>query len=571
MKQKTIKRMMGVMLAVFLLFSISSLAFTSASAAESAGLTKVTDTVAVVLSSENIGANSTDHGFTAVKLMDLYKIDSVEETAYQYKLVLDETLATDPDFSTLLTNGGFKYDAETGEIKTADGAVIESQAGVNENQSDAAKLAALIAQYTVTKGISGTALAQLDQSYDLESGYYVIYETSNSKNDGTVATKPILLDLRPTDAAGNPVTQRNITLKDAAVSIDKNIITEVNEGTETLAKTDTVSMGDTVNFKIETNLPVYEANAATTFTNAKFEITDTLDTGLKLNIAPDNSFLTTYVNGTEYDSYESKTAADNTFTVAFSSDFILAHQGESVVLTYSATVTDAAKYNYANGIKNNAKVKYSNNPENSTDVKELGDSTTVYTYAFDIRKLDGADDSLLANAKFQMKNNDKIMYFKNEGNSYKYAGAVASLENVPTDFTAEIQSNATGDLSVIGLDEGVYTLTETSAPSGYAKLANPATVTVEALKDSENNLTGAAKIRVTNSVAVTDTTGDAEGNTKNTGVLGNSDVNVVLRNFKGISLPETGSLTSIIIMIAGAAVVICGVTYMLVSRKKREK
>ena len=91
------------MLTVFLLICTSSFALTSASAAQSSVLVKDDSTVAVVLSSDNIGADSTDHTFTAVKIMDLYKIDGVDATAYQYKLVLDEALATSSDFGTLLS------------------------------------------------------------------------------------------------------------------------------------------------------------------------------------------------------------------------------------------------------------------------------------------------------------------------------------------------------------------------------------------------------------------------------------------------------------------------------------
>ena len=147
-----------------MLICTSSFALTSASAAQSSVLVKDDSTVAVVLSSDNIGADSTDHTFTAVKIMDLYKIDGVDATAYQYKLVLDEALATSPDFGTLLSNGGFKYDANTGEITLADGSTVVSQSGVNENTSDAAKLASLIAQYAVEKGLTGTSISQLDTS-----------------------------------------------------------------------------------------------------------------------------------------------------------------------------------------------------------------------------------------------------------------------------------------------------------------------------------------------------------------------------------------------------------------------
>ena len=571
MKQKTFKRAISIMLTVFLLICTSSFALTSASAAQSSELTKVTDTVAVVLSSDNIGADSTDHTFTAVKIMDLYKIDDVDATAYQYKLVLDEALATSPDFGTLLSGNGFKYDANTGEITLADGTAIISQKGVNENTSDAAKLAALIAQYSVTKGLTGTEIAQLDTSCNLESGYYVIYETANSRDDGTVATKPILLDLRSTDAEGNPVTQRNITLKDATVSLTKNIVKTGDDDTEVLTKEDTVAIGDVVNYKVETNFPVYEANVASTFTSAKFDITDTFEAALKYD---STTGVTVTVNGAEVaeseDTY-SLTTSDTGIVINFKSAYLFNHQGESVVVTYSANVKSPVQPNYSEGNKNTVTVTYSNNPEVDDDVITLIDYATVYTFDFNIVKFDGADDSLLAGAKFQMKNSDgKIMYFEAEGSIYKYGGAVADVADVPEGYTAEI---VTGDsyVEIYGVDEGVYTLTETEAPAGFAKLANPATITVEAIKGADNKLTGAAKITVTNAVVITDTVGDTEGDTKNTGAIGNNDVSVILRNYRGISLPETGSITSIILMIAGAVVVIGGAVYMVLSRKKGEK
>ena len=113
-------------------------------------------------------------------------------------------------------------------------------------------------------------------------------------------------------------------------------------------------------------------------------------------------------------------------------------------------------------------------------------------------------------------------------------------------------------------------MTETEAPNGYAKLANVITVQVEAVTE-EGALTGAAKVTVTNATAVTDTTGDTEGGDKTTGTTGVSNVNVVVRNFKGISLPETGSVTSIIVMAAGALVVLVGVAYLLRGRKKDDE
>ena len=566
MNCKTWKKLLAVLLTLATVLSMSMAAFATGG---SVTLTKVETTIPVILSSSATGFDATGHTYAAVKIMDLYKVveadgsdakDANGKPVYQYKLVLTPALAADATaFTNLLAGAGFKLDSKTGEITKADGTAIASQAGQNENSSDAAKLAALIAQYVVANNIEETSITP-GTTKSLASGYWVIYETSNAKNDGTVATKPILLDLRPTDASGNAVTQRAITLKDATVTLDK----KVGSG-ETKSDEGTVAIGDTVNYEIDTNFPTYEANAATTFTGAKFELKDTFSAGLDY-VYTDNvtDGVTVKIDGATVTSGYTVTYSNRVLTITFTSATILANQGKSVAVTYNATVNGNAVVNKTGGNNNKVELEYSNNPEKATDVKKLEDNVPVYTFAFDLKKLDGADDSRLAGAKFQMKNGDDVLYFTVSGETYTLSDKNAE------GATNVIETVSGEDITFKGLDAGTYTLTETDAPSGYAKLANVITVQVEAAKE-EVALTGAAKVTVTNATAVTDTTGDTEGGDKTTGTTGVSDVNVVVRNFKGISLPETGSVTSIIVMAAGALVVLVGVAYLLRGRKKDDE
>ena len=566
MNCKTWKKLLAVLLTLATVLSMSMAAFATGG---SVTLTKVETTIPVILSSSATGFDATGHTYAAVKIMDLYKVveadgsdakDANGKPVYQYKLVLTPALAADATaFTNLLAGAGFTFDSKTGEITKADGTSIASQAGQNENSSDAAQLAALIAQYVVTENIGGTTVNP-GTATNLASGYWVIYETSNAKNDGTVATKPILLDLRPTDASGNAVTQRAITLKDATVTLDK----KVGSG-ETKSDEGTVAIGDTVNYEIDTNFPTYEANAATTFTGAKFELKDTFSAGLDY-VYTDNvtDGVTVKIDGATVTSGYTVTYSNRVLTITFTSATILANQGKSVAVTYNATVNGNAVVNKTGGNKNKVELEYSNNPEKATDVKKLEDNVPVYTFAFDLKKLDGADDSQLGGAKFQMKNGDDVLYFTVSGETYTLSDKNAE------GATNVIETVSGEDITFKGLDAGTYTLTETDAPSGYAKLANVITVQVEAVTE-EGALTGAAKVTVTNATAVTDTTGDTEGAEKTTGTTGDSNVNVVVRNFKGISLPETGSVTSIIVMAAGALVVLVGVAYLLRGRKKDDE
>ena len=568
MNCKTWKKLLAVLLTLATVLSMSMAAFATGG---SVTLTKVETTIPVILSSSATGFDATGHTYAAVKIMDLYKVveadgsdakDANGKPVYQYKLVLTPALAADATaFTNLLAGAGFTFDSKTGEITKADGTSIASQAGQNENSSDAAKLAALIAQYVVTNNIEETSITP-GTAKSLASGYWVIYETetSNAKNDGTVATKPILLDLRPTDASGNAVTQRAITLKDATVTLDKKVVSG-----ETKSDEGTVAIGDTVNYEIDTNFPTYEANAATTFTGAKFELKDTFSAGLDY-VYTDNvtDGVTVKIDGATVTSGYTVTYSNRVLTITFTSATILANQGKSVAVTYNATVNGNAVVNKTGGNKNKVELEYSNNPEKATDVKKLEDNVPVYTFAFDLKKLDGADDSQLGGAKFQMKNGDDVLYFTVSGETYTLSDKNAE------GATNVIETVSGEDITFKGLDAGTYTLTETDAPSGYAKLANVITVQVEAVTE-EGALTGAAKVTVTNATAVTDTTGDTEGGDKTTGTTGVSNVNVVVRNFKGISLPETGSVTSIIVMAVGALVVLVGVAYLLRGRKKDDE
>ena len=568
MNCKTWKKLLAVLLTLATVLSMSMAAFATGG---SVTLTKVETTIPVILSSSATGFDATGHTYAAVKIMDLYKVveadgsdakDANGKPVYQYKLVLTPALAADATaFTNLLAGAGFKLDSKTGEITKADGTSIASQAGQNENSSDAAKLAALIAQYVVKEGIGGTTITP-GTATKLPSGYWVIYETetSNAKNDGTVATKPILLDLRPTDASGNTVTQRAITLKDATVTLDKKVVSG-----ETKSDEGTVAIGDTVNYEIDTNFPTYEANAATTFTGAKFELKDTFSAGLDY-VYTDNvtDGVTVKIDDTTVTGGYTVTYSERVLTITFTSATILANQGKSVAVTYNATVNGNAVVNKTGGNKNKVELEYSNNPEKATDVKKLEDNVPVYTFAFDLKKLDGADDSQLGGAKFQMKNGDDVLYFTVSGETYTLSDKNA------VGATDVIETVSGEDITFKGLDAGTYTLTETDAPSGYAKLANVITVQVEAVTE-EGALTGAAKVTVTNATAVTDTEEDTEGGDKTTGTTGDSNVNVVVRNFKGISLPETGSVTSIIVMAAGALVVLVGVAYLLRGRKKDDE
>jgi len=548
--------------------------------------------IPVILGS-GVNASYEGHTFKAFKIMDLYKVvntatdpdtqlvDEEGNPIFQYKLVLADTLPA--DFESLLEGNGFAFDTVTGEITLGTGAAITSMAGRNENSSDAARLAALIAGYIVENDLGGTVLT-LGAETELECGYWVIYETdSGEENDGTVATKPILLDLRPVAADGSAVTQRNVSLKDAKVEVEKT----VNE-----KPADEAQIGAILPYTITTNLPVYEANVDPD--SVKFVVTDTLSAGLTY---VEESFAITIGRITEPAVYvDDDTAWDykfvangQTLTITVNPETVVANQGAAVTITYRAMLNENAIVNSTTGNKNDVTVEYSNNPmvdEDSTKTVET--DSTVYTYAFDLSKLDGSEgDNFLAGAKFVLTRRTGGHITPDHPNpglamTYDFTKTTVDGHTVYTVKVTEDGSNphfgaptadsyiiteSTGTITVKGLDEGTYYLAEVEAPEGYAKLAEPIVITVTAVLDEDGNPTGNATISVENGSVLVD--GAAEETVAGVTVGdGSSNVKVIVRNYKGISLPETGSIGALIVTALGAAAAMGGA---VISRKRRDE
>ena len=148
---------------------------------------------------------------------------------------------------------------------------------------------------------------------------------------------------------------------------------------------DTVAYGDDVSFILnEMNIPSY-SDAYTTVT---YKIDDNLDTKAFKGIKN----VQVYVGGTE--DTDKVTAAAGTytitgvgddstsFTVAFASDYIKAHAGQSVVVTYDSQFTSPTAINYSEH-KNTATLTYSNDPKDASSTNEITDTTYHYTFGID--------------------------------------------------------------------------------------------------------------------------------------------------------------------------------------------
>ena len=205
--------------------------------------------------------------------------------------------------------------------------------------------------------------------------------------------------------------------------------------------------------------------------------------------------------------------------------------------------------------------------------KEEVDEATVYTFALAWVKTDEKGNQL-AGAKFQLP-----FYVKEtkDGNTYVYAGENPADK---TGLTNELTTTAADAVITIkGVKQGTYSITETEAPEGYNKLTEP--FDVEAKKTGEGETTKTkttiyldAQGNVTETV--TSTTKEYNTDTdsfNNASATGDEEKSVPVYQFnpivnqKGTELPSTGGMGTTIFYIIGAILVL-GAGILLVTRRR---
>ena len=507
-----------------------------------------------------------EHTYAVIKVFDRYVVgkDNDGNTLFQFKLT--------PAFGggegvDKVTFGEFTVDAQTGKItymygdpekeyvlnsESPDAAGAEYARNMNENSSYAAKFATALAQYAVSHNVEPTlTLAGGEVSDEMPVGYYLIYEISNESDDGLIATKPILADLTCGDAL--------ITPKDAKVEIDKTI--EDQGSVDDKSKND-YDIGDIINYQIVTNFPVYEADVDPA--SLKFEVTDALSKGLTLQTG-DGDIVVAVEGATIVDGDYTLNTNDNKLVVSFKNTFIKANQGAAVKISYKAELNGSAVVS-GEGNSNKASVEFSNNPEVSDSTQKLEDEAKVYTYGLDFLKIDGTHRSLLAGAKFELSNADGVMKLvKVEDANYDvYRPAVAD-DGEASIITRFVTTDK--EIRFVGLDAGTYSLEEIEAPKGFAKLASKMSFEITAQAGEDTEMSGKATV-----VSKSDNIKLKDDRNANATVFVTDEgyhVDAVVENFEGVSIPETGAMTSLFVMGAGAAVVGGGLMFGL-RRKKDE-
>ncbi|MBE5835913.1 MAG: LPXTG cell wall anchor domain-containing protein [Butyrivibrio sp.] len=310
--------------------------------------------------------------------------------------------------------------------------------------------------------------------------------------------------------------------KNGVPTVDK----EVKEGDDFGSSND-AEIGDTVEFRTTITAQAGAQNYA---------LHDTMTAGLTF----DSSSVvvkvgdTTLTAGTDYTLVTEPTDGC-TFEVKFNQDFLDTITAEtSIYVTYSATVNaDAVIASDAN--TNETYLKY------GEDSKTEKDTTTTYTYKFDIIKYTGTTDTKLAGATFSLyrdsEHTDVVKLVATEvANTYR----VATKDDTTT--VTEFTTDDAGQIFIEGLDEATYYLVEVEAPTGYTKLTSDIVVKIT---KADTVADGSFKI-LQNGKEVT---------------------NVLVENKSGSLLPSTGGMGTTIFYIVGICLVVAACAYFIFRRK----
>ncbi len=444
----------------------------------------------------------------------------------------------------------------------------------------------------VVAGTSGEYVLLDDGSYGYKitvsgAGYYLITNPTvpqdDEGNDYEAAHSDYILIV---------LEDELVVAKDDIPDVEKKIIdndqtdTNVNstepEGAYSLGTNETIgpvadySIGDTITFQLTGTLPSnYDS-----YDTYRMEFHDTESEGL--TFAGANTMKVYVLNsdgqivqvGSGYEVKAGTGTSDGcTFEVIIedtkslkdtTGNLISTNSDSEIYVVYQSTLNSDATIGN-DGNPNEVYMVFSNDSNSTGTGRTEKKIVAAFTFTLDILK---TDDTQAANP---LEDAEFILYRGTEG-SYEYAildeGNKVSEWTTDKDQATVIMTDEDGNVSVIGLDEGVYYLEETKAPEGYNLLSSAITITVEAVYDDEAS--AQAGYPVVKSLTVT-VSGNDLASTADEGV-GNPSTGVVgieVQNHSGSRLPSTGGIGTYIFYIIGGAIVVCAAVVLVTRRRMR--
>lgn len=416
----------------------------------------------------------------------------------------------------------------------------------------------------------------------LDAGYYLVQDAENSPAGSQYAKTKFILEV---------VDNVTAQAKADQPTLDKTIVS-VN-GVAVNSDYANAAIGDTVTFQLTSAVPNMDG-----YNKYLFVVTDELSQGFSLADDFETKGVTVKIGdavlaASDYavSTYSEKDQPTKiTITI---NDLVGKTKGDTITITYSATVNDKAVIGDA-GNANTAYLEFSNDPNYTyTDVNDqkapMGKTpdTSTYTYVggLIIHKVDEGN-SPIAGAQFQISSDDfnqvvlvgtsftedangtyyalkngtyttdvpteeNAADYVNPDGSVKYVLSTTVQTVIPAAAEGETVKSVTswvdanGSLIVAGLSAGSYTITETHAPDGY-NIADSVTVIV--------GWTAPAKA---GSTACTWTKDGADVTLEESN--GMRLIPVTIQNLRGAALPSTGGIGKTVLIGTGAVIAVVAV------------
>lgn len=419
--------------------------------------------------------------YEAYKLLDLESYDA-SNNLYVYKATAD-----------------WQEFFQTGEGKNY--ITVDSQnyaawkKGVAENETNLKALIDAALVYAETKSVTPTATqtaTNTSVTFDnLGLGYYLV--------NSSVGT---LCELKTVNQA------LTIVDKNEKPDVDKNIV----EGTGKVTRND-AQIGDTVNYEVTVHAKKGAKN---------YVLHDIMSNGLTFNKT--SVAIEGLIAGTDYTLVTDGLSDGCTFEIRFTDSYLKnLTDNADIKVTYTATLNENAVVKTAANT-NKVVLKYGNNQ--STVEKE----TETYTYRLTVVKTNADETKKLKGAIFKLSTDKDGNY------PLKFTEKNGQYVVDPNSTIETITTPDGGTFTIAGLDAKEYYLTETVAPAGYNKLADPIKLVV-----SEDNVTKDGEVLVNDTLTV--------------------------KNQSGTLLPGTGGIGTTIFYVIGG-LLMAAAAVLLITKKR---
>lgn len=417
-------------------------------------------------------------------------------------------------------------------------------------------------------GLSPSATTTSKTASGLAHGYWLFVTKTDTIGVGEAGTSPIF-----TVVGNTPV---KITEKTGIPTVEKKIVSDADSKEHDAADS---QIGQDVTY----NLYGTVAENFDKYDTYFYQFSDKISKGLTLQ---KDAKVYLYKNrtdatGTDITMYFkeetlAKAAEDGSKTTTWTCDNLKDVSGVTkdsyIVVSYKAQINKYAVVAGTEGNENTVTLNYSNNPMTSDRGETQSDTVKDYTYGLKINKVDLGTEAALDGAEFTIQATgaddgaSKNLYVQKDG----------SLGSDPWNF---VTANG-GVIKVTGLDAGTYTVTEVSAPSGYAKV-DPFTFEIKPNMNADDpgaGLTALKGVLMTDQggkviAGITDENAGDNNLTAKPGSEKDEDgiFNITVGDTKQVGLPLTGLNGVTFTWIAGGAVLCIGVAHLIRSRKQAEE